>query len=624
MNPAGKSQNSSISRIAILSLAVFALLSARADTADVQINFQGAFAGKPLQFDQAVYLNPSGQSLSVTRLDFLASNWELRTATGEKFALTNSAAYISLREYRTNFCLSGVPRNHYTTLRFYVGLSRSSNHLDPSRLGPNEALNPLVNGLHWDWKGGYVFLALEGRWQSGTNSSPYSGYSFHLATDPNLMAVEIPIDFNLQGPATVTIGLDVAKIFGSGGLVALTPTRNSSHSRTNDLLAAVLCKNVERAFEIKSIHASAQTLVAADALRLDKAPSASPYRFTMSAFFPRPALPRDNPLTDEGVELGRRLFFDRRLSINDSQSCASCHEPARAFSQATATSAGAEGQSGKLNAMPLMNLAWKSEFFWDGRASTLRQQVLEPIQNPTEMHQSLANLVAKLRKAGAAENYPAAFAKTFGSTEITSDRIARALEQFLLTQVSFNSKFDRVMQGIEQLTAEEQRGFELFNTEYDPAHGQTGADCFHCHGGPLFRSQTFANNGLDLLPKEAGRSSVTMRGGDVGKFAVPSLRNVEVTGPYMHDGRFKTLDEAVEHYASGVKKSQTLDPNLAKHPDGGVPLSQEDKKALVLFLKTLTDDRFKGNAAVAKSSEEISGTVALGADSQPIAADQQK
>ena len=161
-------------------------------------------------------------------------------------------------------------------------------------------------------------------------------------------------------------------------------------------------------------------------------------------------------------------------------------------------------------------------------------------------------------------------------------------------QVSFNSKFDRVIVGEAKFTAEEQRGFELFHTEYDPYHNQFGADCFHCHGGPLFQSQSFANNGLDTNFKDLGRYLVTGRKGDEGKFAVPSLRNVELTAPYMHDGRFEKLSKrAVEHYCTGTQPDPTLDPNLAKHPDGGVPLSEADRKALVAFLKTLTDEHFR-------------------------------
>jgi cytochrome c peroxidase len=215
--------------------------------------------------------------------------------------------------------------------------------------------------------------------------------------------------------------------------------------------------------------------------------------------------------------------------------------------------------------------------------------VLQPIQNPIEMHQPLALLV---RKLAADPDEHRLFANAFGSPEINTDRIARALEQFLLVQVSFDSKFDRVTLGKEQFTQEEQRGFQLFHTEHDPYHGQHGADCFHCHGGPLFQSQSFANNGLDFQFADMGRYIVTRRDGDQGKFAVPSLRNVAATWPYMHDGRFRTLEEVVEHYCTGMKRSTTLDPNLAKHPDGGVPLSAADKRALVAFLRTLTDDRF--------------------------------
>jgi cytochrome c peroxidase len=206
------------------------------------------------------------------------------------------------------------------------------------------------------------------------------------------------------------------------------------------------------------------------------------------------------------------------------------------------------------------------------------------------MHESLTNVAAKL---AADPEYPSAFEQAFGTTQITADLMARALEQFLLTQVSYNSKFDHMLLGEAKFTPEEQRGFELFQTEYDPRRGQFGADCFHCHGGPLFQSQGFANNGLDAAFADLGRGKVTGKAADAGKFAVPSLRNVALTAPYMHDGRFRTLEEVVEHYCTGVQRSPTLDPNIAKHPDGGVPLSTADKRALVAFLKTLTDENFQ-------------------------------
>jgi cytochrome c peroxidase len=349
-------------------------------------------------------------------------------------------------------------------------------------------------------------------------------------------------------------------------------------------------------------------------------PGAAPYRFTFASHFPIPPLPRDNPLTAEGVELGQRLFSDPILSINGRQSCASCHQPDAGFvDKDRATSLGAEGQAGTRNAMPLFNLAWKPSFFWDGRAATLREQVLMPIQNPIEMHETLSNVVAKLRSWSSrpekplmspsaighrpsAIDYPALFARAFGTRDITADLVARALEQFLITLVSHDSKFDRAFQGRAQLSEEEKRGFELFMTEYDPRRGQFGADCFHCHSGPFFTNHRFANNGLDATPKDLGRFDVTQNERDRGRFAAPSLRNVALTAPYMHDGRFSTLEEVIEHYRSGVRRSTTLDPNLAKHPDGGVPLTDADKKALVAFLKTLTDEKFvPAKASVAQA-----------------------
>jgi len=204
------------------------------------------------------------------------------------------------------------------------------------------------------------------------------------------------------------------------------------------------------------------------------------------------------------------------------------------------------------------------------------------------MHETLAHVVTKLSRY---ESYAQDFERAFGSGEITADKIAKALEQFLLTRLSFDSKFDRAQTGKAKLTAEEERGFQLFTTEHDSGNGQPGAGCFHCHGGPLFRSRDFANNGLDSMFKDLGRYGVTKNESDKGKFAVPSLRNVEITGPYMHDGRFGTLEEVIEHYATGVKLSQTLDSEIElKH---GIPLSQEDKRALVSFLKTLTDEQFR-------------------------------
>jgi cytochrome c peroxidase len=241
--------------------------------------------------------------------------------------------------------------------------------------------------------------------------------------------------------------------------------------------------------------------------------------------------------------------------------------------------------------MPLFNLAWKSHFFWDGRTPTLRQQVLQPIEDVNEMHETLPSVIAKLK---ADRSYPKEFADAFAEPTINDETIAKALEQYLLTLVSHDTKFDRSIRGETQLSDQEKRGFEMFFTEFDPLRGQRGADCFHCHGGALFTDHQFHNNGLDVLPSDTGRERITGEARDHGKFVTPSLRNVALTAPYMHDGRFKTLDEVVEHYDHGVQRSETLDPNIAKHPVSGMALTAEEKAALVAFLKTLSDPLFGG------------------------------
>ena len=294
--------------------------------------------------------------------------------------------------------------------------------------------------------------------------------------------------------------------------------------------------------------------------------------------------------------MGDKLFHDPRLSRNNAQSCATCHDRAFAFADKRAFSVGADGDLTDRNAMPLFNLAWKKEFFWDGRAPSVRKQAMVPIQKPNEMHESLEHVV---RKLSAAPEYAGLFEKAFGSKEITAEKIGISLEAFVLTLTSFDSKFDRAMRGEGSLTEQEKRGFQLFVTEYDPRRQQFGADCFHCHGGAFFTDFGFHNNGLDQASalKDSGRAQVTHVASDEGKFATPSLRNVALTAPYMHDGRFNTLDEVVEHYDHGVRNSATLDPNIAKHPASGLNLSAADKRALVAFLKTLTDEKFIGPSA---------------------------
>ncbi len=601
---------------AIFSAAFFCMLNL-ASAATLEFQITPKVSGESLQPASLRYQTSAGETFSITRVSYLVSDFALQRADGSWLELTNQLAWLDFDQNRNSIWMEKIPAGDFSAVRFNIGLNPNLNHADIAQFPASHPLNPNLNGLHWSWQGGYIFLALEGLWRNGAGE--LDGWAFHLARDTNATRIILAAPLVVTNETKLELDFDLATLLNAPRPLSFSKDGSSTHSRDGDPIADALVVNLAGAFRVHKITSLTDAEIAVahpKPLYLPK--KFTPYPFQMSATFPIPNLPRDNPLTVERVELGKKLFFDRRTSINDRQSCADCHGPEKAFTDGRRVAHGAEGESGTRNTMPLFNLAWKNSFFWDGRAKSLREQVLMPIQNPIEMHQSLTNLVAKLTAVGRAgsplpvaatnandgahgvtsptdndqTNYPALFTAAFGSPEITTEKISLALENYLLTLTSFDAKFDRVLRGEEKFTAEEQRGFELFSTEYDPRRGQYGADCFHCHGGPLFQSQSFANNGSDGAFKDIGREKVTGKASDRGKFAVPSLRNVALTAPYMHDGRFKTLDEVIEHYCTGMKRSATLDPNLAKHPDGGVPLSEADKNTLVVFLKTLTDSQF--------------------------------
>jgi len=318
-----------------------------------------------------------------------------------------------------------------------------------------------------------------------------------------------------------------------------------------------------------------------------------PFSLEWPAHFPPPPLRADNPLTVQGVALGKKLFFDPILSSDLTQSCSSCHRQPDGFTdRKNAFSKGVLGQLGTRNSMPLFNLLLHNNgFFWDGRSVKLREQALVPIQDHLEMNDNLPNVVSKLNDV---RPYRLMFDAAFGNKEITSERIGLALEQYMYSLVSGDSKFDRVQRGLDTFSISEKKGQILFNTEFNPASGITGADCFHCHGDINFTNNEYLNNGLDSIFTDKGRAIVTGRANDEGKFKVPSLRNVEVTGPYMHDGRFKTLEEVVEHYNSGIRFSSTLDPNMHTIRQG-LQLTASEKRDLINFMKTLTDQTYLNN-----------------------------
>jgi cytochrome c peroxidase len=571
---------------------VLGTLFLSADAATLQIELAPMYSGEEIQANSLRYRNSAGESFSITRVSYLVSDFALQRHDGSWLEISNSIAWLDLEQNRRSLRLENLPPDGFRSLRFSVGLNPSLNHADIAQFPAGHPLNPNLNGLHWSWQGGNIFLALEGLWRNGAGA--LDGWAYHLARDTNCTHVTLAAALNLTNETRMEVDFDLATLLNVPRRLSFARDGSSTHSRDGDVVSATLVNNLPGAFWVHRISPLTEAEIAVahpQPLYLPK--RFTTYRFEMSATFPVPDLPRDNPLIRERVALGKALFEETALSKDGTISCASCHKAEAAFSDSRRFSLGVRDQSGVRNAMPLANLAWKNSFFWDGRAPSLRAQTLMPIQDHAEMDETLTNVAAKL---SAFTSYSARFAAAFDPPDINAEKIALALEQFLLTLTSFDAKFDRVLRGEEQFTPEEQRGFELFSTEYDPRRGQFGADCFHCHGGPLFQSQNFANNGLDECPADIGRAKVTGKDSDLGKFSVPSLRNVELTGPYMHDGRFRTLDEAVEHYATGVKRSATLDPNLAKHPDGGVPLSTEDKRALVAFLKTLTDQRLTASA----------------------------
>ncbi len=313
----------------------------------------------------------------------------------------------------------------------------------------------------------------------------------------------------------------------------------------------------------------------------------TPYELEEPEHFVKMEIPADNPLTVEGVELGRQLFFERALSLDSTISCMSCHMPGRSFSDNVPLSVGVGGKKGVRSSMTLINTGYyHTGLFWDGRAYTLEDQALEPVVNPVEMASEWPEVERRLQQS---ETYPAMFRAAFGVSrkeEIDRFLVAKALAQFQRTLINGNSKFDKVKRGDAQFTASEQRGHDIF---FDASQELPDAECAHCHIDPLFTTLEYENNGLDQVNdldrfKDKGRGAITEQRYQNGKFRVPTLRNIARTAPYMHDGRFETLAEVVEHYNEGGHFSENVSPNIRK-----LHLSDRDKADLIAFLGTLTE-----------------------------------
>ncbi|WP_298223377.1 cytochrome c peroxidase [Flavobacterium sp.] len=287
----------------------------------------------------------------------------------------------------------------------------------------------------------------------------------------------------------------------------------------------------------------------------------------------------NNPITEEGFQLGRHLFYDPIMSRDSTISCASCHLQSTGFTHVDHDlSHGIDGKIGTRNSMALINLAWKKDFLWDGGANHLDVQPLNPITSPVEMDETLEHVVSKLQKS---EKYQHLFSEAFGTSKITGQLTLKALSQFMLMLTSSNSKYDKVMRHEESFSSQEQNGYNLFKR-----------NCASCHTEPLFASDKFENNGLSIDPtlNDLGRIKITNKEEDYLRFKVPTLRNVQFTFPYMHDGRFKTLTEVVKHYNS-IEKNNGIPKELAEP----LRLSDNDRVDLVAFMKTLTDTEFLSN-----------------------------
>lgn len=323
--------------------------------------------------------------------------------------------------------------------------------------------------------------------------------------------------------------------------------------------------------------------------------------------FPPMEHPAENPITEEGIELGRYLFYDPILSRDSTISCASCHDIKKAFTDGLAKSVGIDNRVARRSSMSLINVGYnwvktrEHNFMWDGRFATLEEQILEgPIEDPLEMDNTWENVENKLRQH---PTYPKMFRKAFGIecyNEISKELVAKAIAQFERTLNSANSRFDIVNAGVGQyFTNEELKGFDLFD-ERSGLPGTIDAECAHCHnfssGKLLFAGNEFANNGLDSTQDytsfmDYGYGEATGISFDNGTFRGVTLRNIALTAPYMHDGRFATLEEVVDHYATGGHYSPNLSSILSTAPTIK-NLDADDKAAIVAFLKTLTDTSY--------------------------------
>jgi len=330
----------------------------------------------------------------------------------------------------------------------------------------------------------------------------------------------------------------------------------------------------------------------------------TPVALEVPDYFPGPILNPDNPLTEAGIQLGRKLFYDPILSVDSTMACAGCHNQSLAFTDGLARAVGVLGDEVPRSAMSPVNMVFNaSSFNWDGASPSLEDQAIHPVENVLELAEDWDRVLTKLRRH---PSYPREFRAAFGislTSELSQALVVQAIAQFERTLISGNSRYDQVVFRNEGFFTElEEEGRELFFIEFTQP-GILHPGCSHCHNAPSFTDNLFHNNGLDSVGSltefaDLGRGGANGNVFDNGKFRSTTLRNIELTAPYMHDGRFATLEEVIDHYAAGGHGVQNENPNIT-----GFDLTERKKQALVAFLKTLTDEEFVTNPAFANPFE---------------------
>ena len=316
-----------------------------------------------------------------------------------------------------------------------------------------------------------------------------------------------------------------------------------------------------------------------------------PYSLPIPQDYPKMMIPSSNPLTLEGIELGRKLFYDPIMSRDSTVSCGSCHMQSQSFKDPDGISTGVDNRTGRRSSMNLINVGYNTRnLFWDGRTTNLEDQVTHPLEDPNELDHDWTSLEKQIRSH---KDYPTFFRKAFGiesAGEINRELISKAIAQFERTLISSgHTRYDRALRGEVTLTEDELAGYLMF---VDAVPDLPDAECGHCHAEPLFTTFEFKNNGLENIDNledfpDKGRGEVTGHAQDNGKFKIPTLFNVAISPPYMHDGRFETLDEVMDHYNSGGHRQSNTDPLI--QPLG---LTEKQKQQVIAFVKTLTDSTF--------------------------------